>query len=373
MKFFSSPSCLRLRITDVPYSRLRAKSRDQVGKSQIGIAMSGGVDSTACALLLQNKYDVHGFFMQLAQPDLDEQVARVKTIAEQCNIPLTVIDLRNRFEEKVLKYFSKSYQNGFTPNPCMICNPEIKFGLFMDAICQSGMERIATGHYASIVSDNGCFLLQQGDDDRKDQSYFLARLTQQQLARVEFPLGKMTKSDVYDFVEEHGFTDFRGQESQDVCFLGEHSVGHFLQMRETTPVPGGEIVNTDGQHLGEHNGIYNYTIGQRKGLGIAAATPLYVIRIDALSNRIIVGENHELFQKQIEIEEVLWACDNAPLENHKYLVKIRYGHKGQEATIKRLTKNHFRITFLKEQRAVTPGQFAVIYDQGLVIGSGEIL
>jgi tRNA-specific 2-thiouridylase len=344
-----------------------------VGKSKIGIAMSGGVDSTACALLLQKKYDVHGFFMQLAQPDLAEQITRVKIIAEQCKIPLTVIDLTSRFEEKVLKYFSKSYQNGYTPNPCMICNPEIKFGLFMDAICESGMERVATGHYSNIVEERGCFFLQQGEDERKDQSYFLARVTQQQLVRVEFPLGKMTKADVYDFVEEHGFTDFKGQESQDVCFLGEHSVGHFLEMRETNPAPAGEIVNTKGLHLGEHNGIYNYTIGQRKGLGIAAATPLYVIQIDAQNNRIIVGENHELFQKNIEIEEVLWTCDQAPLDDHNYSVKIRYGHKGQEATIKQLTKDRYRITFSEEQRAVTPGQFAVIYDQGLVIGSGEIL
>jgi tRNA-specific 2-thiouridylase len=243
----------------------------------------------------------------------------------------------------------------------------------MNAICEYGMERVATGHYANIVDGNGCFFLQQGEDERKDQSYFLARLTQQQLARVEFPLGGMTKADVYDFVEEHGFTDFRGQESQDVCFLGEHSVGHFLEMRETNPAPGGEIVNTKGLHLGEHNGIYNYTIGQRKGLGIAAANPLYVIQIDAQNNRIIVGENHELFQKYIEIDEVLWTCDQALLDDHNYNVKIRYGHKGQEATIKQLTKDRYRITFSEEQRAVTPGQFAVIYDQGLVIGSGEIL
>jgi len=343
-----------------------------VGKSQIGIAMSGGVDSTACALLLQEKYEVHGFFMQLAQPDLSDQIKRVKIIAEQCNIPLKVIDLTSRFEEKVLNYFANAYQNGYTPNPCMICNPEIKFGLFMDAICKCGMERIATGHYASIVEDKGCFLLQQGDDERKDQSYFLARVTKEQLARVKFPLGKMTKAEVYDFVEEHGFTDFRGQESQDICFLGENSVGHYLESRESNPAPSGEIVNTEGQQLGHHNGIYNYTIGQRKGLGIAAATPLYVIRIDAANNRIVVGENHELFQNDIEIKNVLWSCDKAPLDDHDYLVKIRYGHRGQEARINQLSENRYRIVFTEKQRAITPGQFAVIYDQGLVIGSGEI-
>ena len=343
-----------------------------MGKSQIGIAMSGGVDSTACALLLQKQYEVHGFFMQLAQPDLADQINRVETIAGQCNIPLKTINLTSRFEEKVLKYFANAYQNGYTPNPCMICNPEIKFGLFMDAIYDCGIERIATGHYAGIVEDKSCFFLQQGEDERKDQSYFLARLSQQQLARVEFPLSGMTKADVYDFVEEHGFMDFREQESQDVCFLGDHSVGHFLEIRASKPATSGEIVDMEGTVLGQHNGIYNYTIGQRKGLGIAAATPLYVIRIDAANNRIVVGENHELFQNRVEIENVLWTCDKAPLSNHDYQVKIRYGHQGQEARIKQISDSRYQISFTDKQRAITPGQFAVIYDQGLIIGSGEI-
>ena len=334
--------------------------------------MSGGVDSTACALLLQKKYDIHAFFMQLAQPDLHQQINRVKEITNRCNIPLQIIDLQADFEKTVLDYFALSYQNGRTPNPCMICNHEIKFGLFMDAILDQGMDRVATGHYTNLINDDGCLLLQQGNDETKDQSYFLARLTQQQLARVEFPLGEMTKDKVYDFVEKHGFTDFRGQESQDVCFLGDDSIGHFLETREPGSGTGGEIVSTDGQVLGRHNGIYNYTIGQRRGLGIAAATPLYVIRIDAENNRIIVGENHELFRDTIEIEDVLWHCDRHPDPDREYRVRIRFGHRGQKAEIEQISDNRFRITFAAKQRAVTPGQFAVIYDQGLVLGSGEI-
>lgn len=334
--------------------------------------MSGGVDSTACVLLLQEKYEVHGFFMQLAQPDLAEQLERVNKIAGQCNIPLQVIDLRSRFDDKVLNYFENAYRSGHTPNPCMICNREIKFGLFMDSICEQGIDQIATGHYAHIVKDKGCFLLEQGEDDRKDQSYFLARLTQQQLARVMFPLAKMTKAEVYDFVEAHGFSDFRGQESQDVCFLGSDSVGSFLETRTVQAAACGDIVNTDGKLLGQHNGIYNYTIGQRKGLGIAAPAPLYVIRIDAAENRIIVGENDELFQKSIAIEDVIWNCDRTPHTDRSYRVRIRYGHKGQEAKIKEISENRYQITFTEKQRAVTPGQFAVIYDQNRVLGSGEI-
>ncbi len=335
--------------------------------------MSGGVDSTACALLLREKYQVHGFFMQLAQPDLKLQLQRVEEIAAQCAIPLTVIDLRARFEEKVLNYFADSYLNGRTPNPCMICNPEIKFGLFMDSILEQGMERIATGHYANITEVDDCLLLEQGSDETKDQSYFLAKLSQQQLRRVEFPLGKMTKSAVYDFVEGHGFTDFRGQESQDVCFLGEESVGHFLEARKAAPGDGGDIIDIDGQVLGHHNGIYNYTIGQRRGLGIAAAAPLYVIRINAADNRIVVGDNDALFQENIEIKDVLWHCGKEPRPDHDYRVRIRYGHRGQKARIKQLADNHYSITFSEKQRAVTPGQFAVIYDDNRVIGSGVIL
>ena len=334
--------------------------------------MSGGVDSTASALLLMKKHAVHGFFMQLAQPDLAEQLKRVTDIAHRCAIPLQVIDLRSRFEEKVLRYFTHSYQNGYTPNPCIICNREIKFGLFMDAIDDFGIKRIATGHYAKIVKEKGCFLLQKGEDSRKDQSYFLARLSQEQLARVEFPLSGMTKDQVYDFVEQNGFTDFRGQESQDVCFLGDSSVGSFLETRVANPASDGEIVNRKGEVLGRHGGIYNYTVGQRKGLGIAAATPLYVIHIDAVNNQVIVGKNHELFQQIIEIDNVLWSCDKTALSKHDYQVKIRYGHREQQARIKRISSSRYQIIFSEKQRAVTPGQFAVIYDQGLVIGSGEI-
>ncbi|MCK5068981.1 MAG: tRNA 2-thiouridine(34) synthase MnmA [Desulfocapsa sp.] len=341
-------------------------------KIKVGIAMSGGVDSTACALLLQKTCDVHGFFMQLAQPDLKQQLKRVKDTAARCNIPLTVIDLQAHFEEKVLNYFEDTYLQGRTPNPCMICNPEIKFGLFMDAILKHGMERIATGHYANIVEDDGCFFLQQGEDVLKDQSYFLARLTQEQLAQVDFPLGTMTKSTVYDFVEEHGFTDFRGQESQDVCFLKDESVGNFLKTRNPDSAVAGDIIHVDGQVLGQHNGITNYTIGQRRGLGIAAPAPLYVIRIDASENRIIVGENEALFQKEIEIKNILWNCNRRAKPNNNYLVRIRYGHKGQPAELKQIAEDHYRITFTEKQRAVTPGQFAVIYANACVIGSGEI-
>ena len=335
--------------------------------------MSGGVDSTACALISQKTSEVHGFFMQLAQPDFAEQLKRVENIAAKCQIPLTVIDLRSRFQEKVLDYFAASYHRGSTPNPCMVCNPEIKFGLFMDAILEQGMEKVATGHYANIVKNDNCLYLQQGEDKRKDQSYFLARLSQKQLARVVFPLGNMQKDDVYDFVETHGFTSFRGQESQDICFLGDESIGSFLGKQNGNTSSSGDIVSTTGEVLGQHNGICNYTIGQRKGLGISAAAPLYVIQIDAKQNHIIVGGDDELFRDTIEIKDLLWNCDRDPATDKTYRVRIRYGHQGGEAQLKLLPEKRCQIHFKEKQRAVTRGQFAVIYDQDLILGSGEIV
>ena len=343
-----------------------------MGKKVIGIAMSGGVDSTACALLLQKQYQVRGFFMQLAQPDFSEQLRRVEGVAGRCDIPLQVIDLRNQFEEKILNYFSRSYQNGRTPNPCMLCNREIKFGLFMDAILAQGVDRIATGHYAKIAEEQGCLLLRKGKDKNKDQSYFLARLTQKQLARILFPLGEMYKEEVYTMVEEQGFTEFRGQESQDVCFLGSSSVGHFLKKRIPTQETAGEIVSLDGQLLGHHNGIYNYTIGQRRGLGISDSSPWYVVAIDAQANRVIVGKNDDLLHHTVDLEDLSWSCGRLPLPNRDYQVRIRYRHQGAPARIHQLSKNRCRITFQEPQRAITPGQFAVIYDEELILGSGEI-
>lgn len=343
-----------------------------MGKKVVGIAMSGGVDSTACALLLQNRYQVYGFFMQLAQPDFSAQLRRVKEVTQRCGIPLQVIDLRAQFKDKILTYFATSYQNGRTPNPCMICNREIKFGLFMDAILKQGMEHVATGHYAQIREEEGCFLLGKGKDKNKDQSYFLARLTQKQLARTLFPLGEMDKEEVYTLVEGHGFTEFRGQESQDVCFLGSSSVGHFLEEQMSVHKTEGEIVNQNGVILGRHKGIYNYTIGQRRGLGISDTSPWYVVAVDAPANQVIVGKDEDLFHDTIDIADVSWSCGRSPRPDREYQVRIRYRHQGAPARITQLSENRYRIIFPEKQRAVTPGQFAVIYDKDLILGSGEI-
>lgn len=338
----------------------------------IGIAMSGGVDSTACALLLKDHYRVKGFFMQLAQPNFREQKSRVESIADKIGIPLQVIDLRQEFEKKVLNYFSGSYFQGLTPNPCVICNREIKFGLFLDSILNAGLDKMATGHYSRIQNIDNIFRLYTGDDPRKDQSYFLSRLTQKQLAKILFPLGDKTKSDIYSFVKEYGFDDFEGQESQDICFLENSEIGSFLEHRVADRELTGPIVSASGKQLGSHRGLYRYTIGQRKGLGISSDAPLYVIGLDVKRNAVVVGGNEELFKKRLLVKDVHWLAETQPDITKEYKVRIRYSHRGSTAQIHLHDNNRGEIIFHEPQRAVTPGQFAVVYDDAELLGSGII-
>lgn len=333
--------------------------------------MSGGVDSTACALLLREKYQVKGFFMQLAQPDFPAQKNRVETLAANLGIELAIIDLRQEFKRKVLDYFSTSYFRGLTPNPCVICNREIKFGLFLDAILGAGMEKMATGHYARIVARDGLYHLYTGLDPKKDQSYFLSRLSQDQLSKIVFPLGDTTKENVYELVEQYGFADFRGQESQDVCFLENNSVASYLE-KDSSKQGVGQIVSTDGHLLGSHKGLYRYTIGQRRGLGISSEAPLYVVGIDQENNRVIAGINDELLKKKINIKGFHWLGDSPPDLSRKYSVRIRYSHRGGDAEIILHRGGGGEIIFDEFQRAITPGQFAVIYKGSELLGSGII-
>lgn len=335
--------------------------------------MSGGVDSTSCVLLLQKEYDVSGFFMELAQPDIDQQKQNVRHMADRLGIELTVIDLRRKFKEKVLDYFTSSYFSGRTPNPCMICNREIKFGLFMGEIIASGMDMVATGHYARVVRQDGLSHLYRGIDSKKDQSYFLARLSQQQLSRVIFPLGEQEKEATYQFIEKNGFDQFRGMESQDVCFYKNGTVGDYLQTNSHAKLLPGKITTDDGRIIGSHNGLFRYTIGQRRGLGISDATPWYVIGLDGEKNQVIVGKQEDLLQDTINIKNLNWVSGKEPDFSLNYQVQIRYSHKGSPAKLIQIGKKRYSIQFEKQQRAVTPGQFTVIYYNDEVIGSGEII
>lgn len=335
--------------------------------------MSGGVDSTACALLLLQEHDVHGFFMQLPGPDPAGQEQRVRAITARLGIELTVIDLRQEFTDTILHYFISSYQQGRTPNPCVICNPAIKFGSFLRQVLERGMEAMATGHYARIHREDELFQLYRGADNLKDQSYFLARLGQEQLRALCFPLGTWNKKDVYRMVEEAGFSGFQGQESQDICFLGDQTVGRFLAAHLPADNQSGTITTRDGRVLGRHQGLFHYTIGQRRGLGIADSSPWYVIALDAASNTVVVGKEEELLSDNLLIRQPHWISGQPPQSGHACQVKIRYRHQGTEASLCQQTNDVWEIRFHTPQRAVTPGQFAVFYDHDRVLGCGEII
>lgn len=336
--------------------------------------MSGGVDSTAVAILQKQQGPVKGFFMKLSQPDFEEQLQKVQFIADTLEIELEVIDLQDKFKQYVLNYFSDTYFQALTPNPCVVCNKIIKFGLFHEAILARGINKIATGHYANLSEDNNLFQLHKGVDATKDQSYFLSRLSQEHFARSIFPLGQMNKSEIYDLVEQHGFNDFRGKESQDVCFLEDDNISNFLESSPNFKASSGNIIMTNGKILGKHHGIHRYTVGQRKGLGVSYKVPLYVIGLDAKNNTVIVGENEQLFHTEVAVSELHWLSGSSPYGDdlNNCQIKVRSTHRAATGTITIVDENRAKIHFTEPQRAITPGQFAVLYQDDLVLGSAVI-
>ena len=334
----------------------------------IAVAISGGVDSAYAAWHLSRKHRVlliHACFLP------EDTSERPRRLAEALGLPLRVLDLRKAFEERVIRYFREAYLRGLTPNPCVICNREIKFGLLLEAARDLGAEKLATGHYARVRYDpeTGRYLLYKGRDARKDQSYFLHQLSQEALSRVLFPLGDFLKEEVIREAVHQGFFNLTAPESQEVCFIR----GDYRELFRGVETPEGEIVTVDGRVVGRHRGLFAYTVGQRRGLGLRLGKPYYVVALDPRRNRVIVGEKRHLLRRTLRVGRVNFIYPLDPERPFEAAVRIRYRHQEAPARVEPLGEGIFRVVFERPQRAITPGQFAVFYRGDLVLGGGEIL
>jgi tRNA-specific 2-thiouridylase len=347
--------------------------------------MSGGVDSSAAAaLLLEQGYDVVGITLKLWPQDCvsraedkccgPQAVMDARAVSHKLGIPYYLIDEAEDFQKQIINYFAEEYKAGRTPNPCVMCNEKLKFGTLISRARQLGAEYVATGHFARIEKspDTGRFFLKKGKDPRKDQSYFLFSLKQEQLARSLFPLGEMTKSDTREIARESHLKTADKEESMEICFVPDKDYGRFLQQAKLVQKHTGDVVDVHGRVLGRHDGIEFYTIGQRKGLGISSPKPLYVIELDAANNRVIVGDDSQLDRVAFQIERCNWIAFDVPPESFEATVKIRYNHPGTAATVLPGSNGTAKIQLHEPQRAITPGQACVIYDEDLVLGGGWI-
>jgi tRNA-specific 2-thiouridylase len=347
--------------------------------------MSGGVDSSAtAALLLEQGYDVVGITLKLWPQDClsraedkccgPQAVTDARAVCHKLGIPYYLIDEAAEFQTHVIQYFADEYKAGRTPNPCVMCNQNLKFGRLINRADQLGAQYIATGHFARLEKspDGTRTLLKRGCDSRKDQSYFLFSLRQDQLARALFPLGEKTKSDTREVARHCRLKTADKEESMEICFVPDNDYGKFLQQARLAQKHQGDIVDLDGRVLGRHDGIEFYTIGQRKGLGISSTKPLYVIELDPARNRVIVGDESALERDEFVAERCNWIPFATPPSSFEATVKIRYAHAGAAATITPQPGGQARVKLHAPQRAITPGQAAVFYEDDLVLGGGWI-
>jgi tRNA-specific 2-thiouridylase len=360
----------------------------QMKRKKVVVAMSGGVDSSVAAALLKDQgHEVIGLTMNLFS--LPKELCRSDEVRSCCGwkatedahdvalrlgIPHYVADFRQEFEKRVISDFCREYGRGRTPNPCIRCNEHIKFKLFLAAADRLGGEAIATGQYARVGRSRatGRYLLKKGTDGAKDQSYFLYPLSQAQLSRTLLPLGGLTKSEVRGLAKKWGLPVAGKPESQEICFVPLGNYPDFLRERTPQAFVSGQIKDLTGRVVGRHRGIAHFTIGQRRGMGIAAAQPLYVIAINAASHTVIVGGQHDLSRKGLVASQVHWIAIEGLDKPLSVKAKIRYRHEAARAVVMPLSPHRVRVEFETPQRAITPGQSVVFYVRDVVIGGGVI-
>ncbi len=346
--------------------------------------MSGGVDSSVAAYLtLQAGYEAVGCTMKLHDDPGDvkintntcctlEDVEDARSIAYKLGMDFYVFNFKDGFKEKIIDRFIWAYEHGITPNPCIDCNRFMKFDKLFERAEVLNCDHIVTGHYARIIYEGGRFRLLKGLDASKDQSYVLYNLTQEQLSRVLFPVGELTKAKTREIAQANGFINSDKPDSQDICFVPDGKYGDVIKKITGRDYPEGDFTDKDGNVLGRHKGIIYYTLGMRKGLGISADRPLYVTEIDVENNRVILGDDADLYSDRAYFSDVNWISGTAPSDDTRLCAKVRYRQTEQPGIVKKIATDGYVFIFDSPQRAITPGQAIVLYDGDEVVGGGTI-